>query len=57
MWTLILIAVHINNPNDIPGKINLQFQTLQTCEQALHSMTYWLKFDKFKIEGKCQKTN
>jgi len=56
MWLMILIAVHINNPNDIPGKINLQFQTQQQCEQALQSMTYWLKFDNFKVEGKCQKS-
>ena len=55
MWLMILIAVHMNNPNDIPGKITLQFQNQQQCEQALQSMTYWLKFDKFKIEGKCQK--
>lgn len=57
MWTLILIAVHINNPSDIPGRINLQFQSQQQCEQVLQSMTYWLKFEKFKVEGKCQKTN
>ena len=56
MWTLILIAVHMNNSNDIPGRINLQFQSQQHCEQTLQSMTYWLKFDKFKVEGKCQKT-
>jgi hypothetical protein len=55
MWLMILIAVHVNNPSDIPGKITLQFQNQQQCEQVLHSMTYWLKFDKFKIEGKCQK--
>jgi hypothetical protein len=57
MWTLLLIAVHMKNPNDIPGRINLQFQTQQQCEQVLQSMTYWLKFDNFKVEGKCQKTS
>jgi len=57
MWTLILIAVHINNPSDIPGRINLQFQSQLQCEQTLQSMTSWLKFDKFKVEGKCQKTS
>ena len=45
----------MTDPNDIPGKINLQFQTHQQCEQVLQSMTYWLKFEKFKVEGKCQK--
>jgi hypothetical protein len=57
MWTLILIAVHINNPSDIPGRINLQFESQLQCEQTLQSMTYRLKFDKFKVEGKCQKTS
>jgi hypothetical protein len=55
MWMMILIAVHINDPKDIPGKITLQFQTQQQCEQTLQSMTYWLKFENFKVEGKCQK--
>jgi hypothetical protein len=55
MWLLILIAVHINNPKDIPGKVTLNFQTQQQCEQALQSMTYWLKFDQFKVVGECKK--
>jgi hypothetical protein len=50
-----LIAVHINNPNDIPGRVTIQFQTQQQCESALQSMTYWLKFESFKVEGRCQK--
>ena len=55
MWILILMAIHMNNPNDMPGKITLEFQTQQQCEQSLKSMTYWLKFDQFKVVGKCQK--
>ena len=55
MWILILMAIHTNNPNDMPGKITLEFQTQQHCEQSLKSMTYWLKFDQFKVVGKCQK--
>jgi hypothetical protein len=55
MWLMILIAVHIKNPEDIPGKILIQFQSQQQCEQALQSMTYWLKFEQFKVVGKCQK--
>lgn len=51
---MILVAVHVNNPNDIPGKITLQFETKQQCEQTLKSMTYWLKFESFKVEGKCK---
>ena len=52
---MILIAVHVTDPKDIPGKINLQFQTQTECEQVLSTMTYKLKFDNFKVEGKCQK--
>jgi hypothetical protein len=55
MWLMILIAVHISDPKDIPGKITLQFQTQQQCEQVLSTMAYWLKFENFKVEGKCQK--
>lgn len=35
----------------------LQFQTQQQCEQILQTMTYWLKFESFKVEGRCQKIN
>ena len=55
MWLMILIAVHINNPRDIPGRIEIQFPNQQTCEQALSAMKWQLKFDSFRIEGRCQK--
>jgi hypothetical protein len=55
MWLMILIAVHLNDPKDIPGKITLEFQDQLTCEQSLHTMTYWLKFNNFRIEGRCLK--
>ena len=55
MWLLILIAVEMHNPNDIPAKITMQFDTQQQCEKSLQSMSYWMKFENFKIEGKCQK--
>jgi len=55
MWSLILIAVHINNPSDIPGRIEMSFQDKGLCEQTLQTMTFWLKFSQFKIEGKCVK--
>ncbi len=55
MWLMILIAVHLNDPKDIPGKITLEFSDQISCERSLQSMNYWLKFDSFKIEGKCVK--
>lgn len=55
MWFLVIIAVNMHNSNDIPGKIQLQFKTQSECEAALQSMTHWVKFPWFKIEGKCEK--
>jgi len=55
MWLMILIAVHVTDPKDIPGKITLEFPDQVSCEQSLQSMTYWLKFNNFKIEGRCLK--
>jgi hypothetical protein len=31
------------------------FQNQTACEQSLQTMTYWLKFNQFKIEGQCVK--
>jgi hypothetical protein len=53
MWLMILLAVHINDPKDIPGKIELVFQDKLVCEQVLNTMKYQLKFSQFKVEGKC----
>jgi hypothetical protein len=55
MWLMILIAVHINDPRDIPGRITLEFVDQITCEQTLSSMNYWLKFNNFRVEGRCVK--
>jgi hypothetical protein len=57
MWILFLIVVHNSNPNDIPGKITLEFKTEQQCREALKSMYYWTKFSWFKSEGKCYERN
>lgn len=57
MWLMILIAVHTNNPTDIPGRIVLEVGSQQQCEEMLGTMTWWLKFPAFKIQGQCQKKN
>jgi len=54
-WTLILIAVNINNPNDIPGRVTIQLPNQQTCEQAQQSLTSYIKFPWFKVEARCEK--
>ena len=55
MWLLILIAVHVSNPQDIPGKIELTFKDQVSCEMSLASMKWQLKFNNFKVEGRCLK--
>lgn len=55
MWLMILIAVHLSDPSDIPGKVTLEFSDQVSCEQSLKSMSYWLKFNSFKVEGRCVK--
>jgi hypothetical protein len=54
MWILLLLSVNISNPQDVPGRVTLEFSSQQACEQAKASMTYWLKFDSFKITAECQ---
>ena len=55
MWILLLIAIHINNPNDIPAKVQIPFESSAACESAKANMTYWIKFDNFKVVGECKK--
>jgi hypothetical protein len=55
-WLLIFLCVSINNPNDVPGKLTLEFDTKQQCEASLKTMTYNLKFDTFKVVGNCEET-
>lgn len=55
MWLLILLAVHANNPNDNPAKIQIQFQTQKECEVALSKMTFWVKYEPYIIKGRCEK--
>ena len=55
MWILILIAVHMNDPLDQPGRVELEFPDQQTCQQALASMKWQLKFKSFKVVGECKK--
>jgi hypothetical protein len=53
-WVLIFLCVSINNPKDVPGRLTLEFESKQQCETSLSTMTYWLKFDSFKVVGKCE---
>lgn len=55
MWILILLAININNPKDIPGRIELLYENENQCLYSLNTLTYELKFKNFKIEGQCKK--
>jgi len=55
MWLLIILAVHVNDPKDIPGKVTLEFSTQAECERAKSTINSWLKFDSFKVISQCQK--
>ena len=53
MWILLLLAVNINNPQDVPGKVSIEFPTEQACQQAQATVISWLKFDTFKVTTQC----
>lgn len=52
-WILIIIAVHINDPNDQPARMKFGFETRELCEQTLNTLEYDIKFKSFKLEGRC----
>lgn len=55
VWTLSLLVINIYDPNDIPGRITLQLPSQQVCEQAIQSITSYVKFPWFKVEARCEK--
>ena len=55
MWILIIIALNLHNPTDIPGKVSIPMESEAQCNKAKEGMTYWLKFDSFKITATCEK--
>lgn len=57
MWVLFLIVVNVYDAADVPGRIQLQFRDQASCELALQSMTSWVKFPWFRVEGRCEQKN
>jgi hypothetical protein len=55
MWVLVLLAIHTKNLDDVPGKVYIDFPTEEACKMSARSMTYWLKFDSFKITAHCER--
>jgi hypothetical protein len=54
-WILLILVVNTTDPKDIPGKVTLEFANETQCEDAKQSLTYWLKFDTFKVQAQCLK--
>jgi hypothetical protein len=55
MWTLILIASNIFDPDNQAGRVEIAFPDQKSCETALASMTYTIKYKHYHIQGSCQK--
>jgi hypothetical protein len=45
----------MSNPNDIPARIQIPFESQSQCEYAKSNMKYWIKFDQFKVTSECKK--
>jgi hypothetical protein len=54
MWTLVLLAVNLFDPTDIPGEIKLNLKTEQECIQTAKTLEYKLKFSGFKVVAECK---
>lgn len=54
-WILLLLAININNPRDIPGRISVEFSSQESCISVARTLQYELKFKNFKIEAQCVK--
>lgn len=52
---MILIAVHLNDPKDIPGKVTIEFPDKESCERSLKTIDWSLKFKSFKVDATCVK--
>jgi hypothetical protein len=54
MWVLLLLAISITDPTDVPGEIQLQFNTYEECIAAAKTMNFKLKFPGFKVTTICK---
>ena len=50
---LLILAVNSINADDIPGRVSLEFPSMQQCIDAKETINYNLKFKQFIIESKC----
>ena len=56
MWWLIIMAVNVSDPQDIPGWAQVPFHTETECIDAKSKSTTWIKFNKsYRIDMRCEK--
>jgi len=55
MWTLLLVAISLTNPNDIPATLTLTFPDRTSCEQSATTLQYSIKYSGYKVTAQCQK--
>ena len=55
MWILLILAVNVNNAQDIPARITMEFHSQSECERAKSTMETWIKFDNFRVQSQCQR--
>jgi hypothetical protein len=53
MWILLVMAMHTNNPSDVPGWVRIPMESEAQCERARAGVTAWLKFESFKVTTQC----
>lgn len=54
-WILLLTAMHINNPNNIPATVSMKFDTEKACLEAKNSVEYKIKYESYKMVAECQR--
>jgi hypothetical protein len=51
----LILAVNVNNAQDIPARITMEFHSQSECERAKSTMETWIKFDNFRVQSQCQR--
>jgi hypothetical protein len=52
-WILILTAMHIDNPEDIPARVEFVLPSQEECIEVAESLDYWIKFKNFIVTAEC----
>lgn len=53
IWILLLTAMHVDNPKDVPATMQFEVETEERCIALANTFKYELKFKQYKIEASC----